>query len=209
MTNNIRKRFHDHISTSLKPNNKNHSLIHRAIKKHGSQSFHFSVIEIVDNRTIASTREKYWIEFYQTYVPKYGDEFGYNLTLGGDGSQDGTSAGERNPKSKLTKLQALNIKTSSLPTKELSAIYNVGRTTIQRIRSGKIWKELSHITSLQEGNYPDRKGESSSRSKLDWEKVESLREDYVAGYKIADLSRKYNTSWTNVHFIIQNKTWVK
>ena len=52
------------------------------------------------------------------------------------------AVGERNPKSKLTKEQAMEIRSSVDTTKDLVARYGIGRTTIQRIRSGKYW---SHV----------------------------------------------------------------
>ena len=52
--------------------------IHRAIVKYGLRWFDFKIIEYCDP-DIASEREMYWIDFYNSYKE------GYNNTLGGDG----------------------------------------------------------------------------------------------------------------------------
>jgi len=55
--------------------------------------------------------------------------------------------GERNPNSTITEIQAREIKFKHLPEniltqKEIAKMYNVGRGSIQGIKSGKIWKHL-------------------------------------------------------------------
>ena len=52
---------------------------HNAIRKYGFQDFVFQIIEdnIIDNDTL-NEREKYWIQYYNSYYD------GYNSTLGGD-----------------------------------------------------------------------------------------------------------------------------
>ena len=56
------------------------SLLHRAIRKYGVQSFEFSIVDLVLFREIASEKEKYWIKYFNSKVPN-----GYNLTDGGEG----------------------------------------------------------------------------------------------------------------------------
>jgi len=52
----------------------------RALRKHGLESFDFTVIEELDCNKTASCREQYWIKFYKSK-----GENGYNLTDGGEG----------------------------------------------------------------------------------------------------------------------------
>lgn len=67
---NPKKRFQQHIY-----DNKN-STIHNAIKKYGIENFTFSVIEgPIDNY---NERERYWIQYYDSYYN------GYNNTEGGE-----------------------------------------------------------------------------------------------------------------------------
>ena len=81
---NIHKRFKEHLNDS-----KNLKLQHRplynAMKKYGQENFYVELIEEVDN-SILDDREKYWINYYRSYVG-FEDCCGYNATLGGDGTQ--------------------------------------------------------------------------------------------------------------------------
>lgn len=55
------------------------------------------------------------------------------------GKMNTWARGEGNPKAKLTAQQAAEIKADTRKTKELAIIYDVCRTTIQRIRQGALW----------------------------------------------------------------------
>lgn len=50
------------------------------------------------------------------------------------------ASGERNPKAKLSGVDAAEIRASKLPTHALIKSYGVDASTIQRIRSGKLWR---------------------------------------------------------------------
>lgn len=212
---NLHKRWRDHISTSKKSSHKDHYLIHRAINKYGKSNFQFSIIQKFNNNEDASLAEKYWIKFYKSYIKRYGDDYGYNLTEGGDGMQLGTSAGENNPRSKLTKNQVIEIKSSNLPTKQLANNYNIHRTIIQRIRNGVIWNHVivtnsptKKEISIVFNNKFKARGEDSAKAKLTWDIVKNIREEFKNNKQtIASLARLYNTSWTNIKSIIDYKTW--
>lgn len=74
----LEKRMHQHLSratTNYDPNNH----FHNAIRKYGFPDFVFQVIEDnIINDEVLNEREKYWIEYYNSYYD------GYNSTLGGD-----------------------------------------------------------------------------------------------------------------------------
>lgn len=53
--------------------------IKEAIEKYGQENFIKEILEIVDGYDL-NERERYWIEYYNTYGN------GYNMTVGGDGS---------------------------------------------------------------------------------------------------------------------------
>ena len=74
----LEKRMHQHLSramTNYDPSNH----FHNAIRKYGFLDFVFQVIEdnIISDEVL-NEREKYWIEYYNSYYD------GYNSTLGGD-----------------------------------------------------------------------------------------------------------------------------
>lgn len=73
----IEKRWKQHIKDSSKPNIQ-HRPLYKAIQKYGIEHFHIKEIEQCSVKD-ASKREKYWIEYYNTF------KNGYNATIGGDG----------------------------------------------------------------------------------------------------------------------------
>ena len=72
----LEKRFQEHIRDSRK--NQENRPLYNAMNKYGAEHFKIEQIEECDIQ-IVDEREKYWIEFLQTF------KYGYNATLGGDG----------------------------------------------------------------------------------------------------------------------------
>ena len=71
-------RWQRHISDAYGPNIDRKYAIHKAIYEYGYQNFNFEVLEEC-NEKIINERERYWIEYYDSY------NNGYNLTRGGAG----------------------------------------------------------------------------------------------------------------------------
>ena len=71
----IMKKFKKHCEDSLKYKERP---LYRAFNKYGIKSFSVNEIEEC-NPNIVNEREKYWIEYYNSF------KNGYNATLGGDG----------------------------------------------------------------------------------------------------------------------------
>lgn len=76
-TKSLRVRFNEHIEESRKERSK-HRLLYSAIRTLGADKFKIVLLEECDD-SIASEREKYYIDFLDTF------HNGYNETLGGDG----------------------------------------------------------------------------------------------------------------------------
>lgn len=74
---NIEIRFGQHIKSSKNENND--SVLCRAIKKYGIQSFDISVVDVTNDKKVLNEKEKHWIKFYDSKAN------GYNMTYGGDG----------------------------------------------------------------------------------------------------------------------------
>lgn len=53
--------------------------LYNAFNKYGIENFHITLIEEVEDYNLLNEREKYWINYYDSY------NNGYNSTLGGDG----------------------------------------------------------------------------------------------------------------------------
>lgn len=71
----VENRFKQHCKDSINPKTSDRPL-YRAMRKYGIENF---IIEIIEETDIPNEREKYWIEFYNSYCN------GYNATLGGEG----------------------------------------------------------------------------------------------------------------------------
>jgi group I intron endonuclease len=83
-------------------------LIYKAIRKYGSNSFQWSVIEHCDNEESINNREEFWIKHYNSYIGEPNSN-GYNMTTGGEGTSghklseetkrkmSESKTGERNP----------------------------------------------------------------------------------------------------------------
>lgn len=69
------KRFQQHRNNYDKPYFSQLTL-YKAFKKYGLENFSFEVIEEIENEKL-DEREKYWIDYYDSY------KNGYNMTLGG------------------------------------------------------------------------------------------------------------------------------
>lgn len=78
-TYNLEKRFEEHCRDRLKRKNE-HRPLYNAMNKYGINHFHIELIEKCEIELLSS-RECYWIEYYNTYSN------GYNATKGGDGKQ--------------------------------------------------------------------------------------------------------------------------
>ena len=72
----LEKRFQEHIKDSKK--NQENRPLYNAINKYGVEHFKIEQIEECDEQVV-NDRERYWIEFLQTF------KYGYNATLGGEG----------------------------------------------------------------------------------------------------------------------------
>ena len=73
----ITARKNSHKNDALYGGKDENSPFHRAIRKYGIENFSFEILEECDKKDL-NEREKYWINFYNSYHK------GYNATSGGD-----------------------------------------------------------------------------------------------------------------------------
>jgi group I intron endonuclease len=71
-----RRKAHETLS-----NNKPKYYFHRALANEGIEVFEWTVLEEVESEYQLNEAEKYWINYKKSYI----SDFGYNLTLGGEG----------------------------------------------------------------------------------------------------------------------------
>ena len=67
----------------LNKNNHYNNKLQNHINKYGIGDIKFSIVEIIDDKNLCRDREKYWIDFYDSY------KNGFNLTLDTDNSISG------------------------------------------------------------------------------------------------------------------------
>lgn len=135
---NILKRWIAHKNTYSNPNSKNYDYpIYRAIRKYGLENFSFEILEECSVDSL-NEREKYWIQYYQSYSN------GYNQDEGGNSASHFT---------KLSKEKVLEIievlKNSKESSEKIGERFGVSGRTIRAINTGE--------QSFQEGiSYPVR-----------------------------------------------------
>lgn len=169
---NIEKRFREHLNDHTNEKYKGfNTKFYRALRKYGISNFEFSIIEETIN---LNERERYWIEFYNSF------HNGYNSNCGGENV---TENNENHPLSKLTNEDVLSIKEAlketSISQYELASKYGVTQSEISNINTGSKWSNLGDYA------YPIRKqagktGEDSHRTVLTNDIVIEIRNRYVS-----------------------------
>lgn len=162
----IDRRFYEHChNASLGVQ----TVFYDAIRKYGKENFYISIVEQVDDINLLNDRERYWIEYYHTYLK---DPLcnGYNSTLGGDGGNT------RSRKLDLYENQVLDLWKQGLPIKKITEKIDLGKVSISKIlirngytsadiqtRKAKCWNEnMINRTSKvveqydKEGNFINR-----------------------------------------------------
>lgn len=141
----------------LNKNSSHHPLLQSDWNLFKSDCFTMEVLEYTSN---LDEREKYWIEYYDSFSN------GYNTTTGGvsGNKQDdrqkairserikgeknpmyGIGKGEGNPNAKLTEIEVIGIKTmlkNGCKAREINKVYDLTRYQLYNIRHNKSW---SHI----------------------------------------------------------------
>lgn len=113
-----------------------------AWNKYGSDSFEFSIVEILPNLDLIDEREQYWIEYYKAF---YKDS-GYNMTRGGKGTQQISHED-------IDKIYKLHNSPSNVYTpKEIGEIIGYDQKTIRRIlHNGNLFNKCDY--NPEEGSW--------------------------------------------------------
>lgn len=161
-TMNPKRRWFGHLSFAK--HYTSNQYIHKAMRKYGSGSFTFSVIQKLSSEFEYNEAEKYWIRYFNSNNPLYG----YNLTCGGDGSLGRKQTDYTRKKISDAKLNtmtgALNPfygQKHTLDTKKLISAKNTGLK-----RTDDFKKERSIITSGEHNPFYGKKHSTESLSKM-------------------------------------------
>ena len=105
-------------------------VLYKAFKKYGIENFSFEMIEEVEREKL-DEREKYWIEYYNSYVK---NNCGYNITFGGQ--QKGSR--KKIPEEKCKKALEL-LKNSKYTQKEIAKRCELTESNLVDINKGKLY----------------------------------------------------------------------
>ena len=156
-------------------NNGNYQMvIKRAIHKYGKENFNIEQIEEC-NQELLNEREKYWIQFYNSY------EKGYNSTLGG---QDCTKL----PKLLQKQYEIIELYNDGFSLRDIAKEYNVDHATIKLI--------------LTRNNILIRNTRTYKLSKLNRQQI---IEDIKQGISRKEIMLKYNISKSYLSQLINGK----
>lgn len=158
----VKTRFKEHF-INAKHNNKKRkeklTYIQKAIIKYGKKSF---VIESLYD--LPNNKQEVWGKFEQYYINKYksnNKKNGYNLTKGGETPPQ--TFGENNVMARLTDEQFYEIvemiKSKDITFTNISNMYNVSNSTIERINSGSIRFQDNIDYPIRKHNIYERKSE--------------------------------------------------
>ena len=137
-TNNIKRRYYEHLRYAKKLTNKSFS-IHKAINKYGINNFIFKVISTINSKDEALKLEKEWIK-----ILKENNYILYNETNGGELGFT-QRKNENNHRSKLKNIQVEEIKFLLLHNKnksEIAKIFNVSYSVISGISNNTTRQDI-------------------------------------------------------------------
>ena len=83
-TKNEKIRWQEHCQEAMNQNSKSYNtVLNYAIRKYGKDNFTCVILEDNIPENLLNEREMYWIAYYNTYYKN--NNYGYNMTFGGDG----------------------------------------------------------------------------------------------------------------------------
>ena len=204
LSNNIKKRIWAHNEKDYKLGR----VVGNAIHYYGPIT-EFEVLEEIEpqNRQKMSEREKYWIQYYHTFL---GDPLcnGYNATEGGDGwvlhngVKNGMAAFNQET---LEEIFNLLFDHRNISMAKIAEIYNVSSNTIKNINSGKTYFQPNikyPIRTKNESNKYLLAGSKNSLSKfneLEIKTIVNLIQNSTLSF--AEIARQFNTHPATIGWI--------
>lgn len=174
--------------------------LYKAMRKYGIENFTFSIVEVLDENQDINEKEKYWIQYYDTYGKN-----GYNETCGGDGGV--TVSNPRVTYGKLTDEEVIYLRKRYLECKYPSSyIYQIefkdkiSYRGFQAIWLGENAKEIMPEIFTEENKkkqiHLSRKYEGVLRRRIDLKTIQLVREENAAG---TPLSVIWKRDFSNIY----------
>lgn len=186
----IQARWKQHVYEALRGHS--NMVIHQAMRKYGVKNFNFEIVETCEKFDL-DERERYWIQYYDSY------NNGYNSTVGGM-----SLSGSEHPRALVTEEDVWSIRelyNQHVPQREAWEIYkNCGLT---KRGFQKIWKHETWLEIHQDVYTPENKqwhkqfaaGQTNNtaiQDRLKQEEIDNIVKDHKAGMEIKDLVKKYH-----------------
>lgn len=176
--------------------------IAKALRKYGVENFIFEIIEECDRNSLDS-REKYWIEHYDSL----NKDKGYNMLEVGEIPN---SIGSNNPMAKLTEADVLDIRNQIYLNKiDSLTVFNqyshlISFDTFRKVRDGATWRNVD--TSMIGKIEVERKGQP--KAKLTKEDVLKIRERSKTE-SIDEIAKDYSNrvNRNSIKRVISYETW--
>lgn len=171
---NIQKRYSQHLYDATKRPERGTG-VDRAIAKYGIENFKFEIIEECSVEKL-NERERYWINFYDSY------HNGYNCSLGGNSLK-----GSEHPRSILNEEDVWIIRDLYQQHINRKTVYEMFKDKgISERGFKKVWDNENC------GHSEDQIGLSSLERALTQEEINLMYRDYQSGLNVYQISKKYN-----------------
>lgn len=200
---NVNKRWLKHISYARTNRG---FIFHKAITKYGADNFEVSILEECESEEIALEKEAYWIAEYKTNICKWGSEFGYNLTDGGEG----ISGHKHSDESKQKMSDASIGKPKSDDHKNQLSISHTGKILSEEHRASISLSNMGKIMSDSARNNIriSKLGEKNPKSILTENDVREIKLLFLDPLILnKDIATKYGVAPRTIRDIKNNKTW--
>lgn len=157
----------------------------RGIRKYGIENYECKIIEEVESQEDLDERERYWIQYYNTY----NDNSKYNMTPGGSPSQYKFTY--FNDKTIDTAIDL--IKNTNIKFQEISDITGISVVMLSEINTGKRRKRDNESYPLRELT----RGKQLTQNQIN-EIINLLKYDFISS---VDIAEKYNVQPTLIQYI--------
>lgn len=207
-TDDVKSRWQKHLSSARLKTEKGYFLLHKAINKYKQNNFIISIIEEHEDELIAFIQEAYWIEHYKSNVCKYGNQYGYNLTSGGEGA----SGHKHTQESKYKMSIASSGKPKSNAHRSSLSLAHTGKslTSEHKNNIGKSVKGKIRSDQSKENYSQSKLGNKNPQSKLNENQVKEIKNAFIKT-KLSDteIGIKYGVHRRTISDIRRGKTWNK
>lgn len=202
---NVKARWREHlrIAKSLLDNS---FIIHRAIAKYKPENFQFKILFEFENEQDALNKEIELISYYKTNIHKYGNDYGYNLTDGGDGVSGRVLSEESRQKISVARQGII-----------------FSDETLEKMRQAKLGRKhtMEHIEKQRLASLNKKRaaetiekvsvamtGENNHQAKLDEENIKEIKIMLANNKSVAIIAPLYKVARKTISDIKHGKTWV-